>query len=145
MYEIVTEIILDRKSSQGGPHRPLQKINLLEKPLKQEIRILLAEKANGNSHRYKTMTMMSFVQMGNQIKIPSLKYYPQCCHNMNHHLVTHHLSMIHHRNSVLHQSLNHHREATSCHEMNPHYTMRRLSMTHHTMSRHQGTIRQHNT
>ena len=139
MYEIVTEIILDRKSSQGGPHRPLQKINLLEKPLKQEIRLLLAKKANGNSHRYKTMTMMSFVQMRNQIKIPSLEYYPQCCHSMNHHLVTYHLSMIHYRNSVLHQSMNLHREATSCHKMYHHYTMSHLSMTHQTMTCHHNT------
>ena len=31
MYKMVTNIILDRKSSQGDSHRPLQRINLLEK------------------------------------------------------------------------------------------------------------------
>ena len=33
MYEMVTDIILDRKSSQREAHRPLQRINLHEKTI----------------------------------------------------------------------------------------------------------------
>ena len=40
---MVTEIILERKSSQGGTHRPLKKINLLKKAIETRDQIIVCE------------------------------------------------------------------------------------------------------
>ena len=85
MYEMVTEIILDRKS-QGGPHRPLQKINLFEKAIETRDQIIVCEKG-----KWKLKQIQNFDYdkccTNDKSDEMSLDCLPQCRHSMNHDLM----------------------------------------------------------